>query len=104
MNYFMTSSIKLSIILKLNGVIFSCDFFSVDSVRLPSSESRDLQQTKLVMGSGPPSCYMKCQGCTPCTATLVKVPAHHPHGEEDEPYYPQTWRCKCGDRLFDPLG
>ncbi|KAK9923132.1 hypothetical protein M0R45_031565 [Rubus argutus] len=77
---------------------------SVDSVRLPSSESRDLQQTKLVMGSGPPSCYMKCQGCTPCTATLVTVPAHHPRGEEDEPYYPQTWRCKCGDRLFDPRG
>lgn len=27
MNYFITSSIKLSIILELHGVIFSCDFF-----------------------------------------------------------------------------
>ncbi|KAL3628426.1 hypothetical protein CASFOL_027472 [Castilleja foliolosa] len=45
-------------------------------------------------GSEPPSCIGKCGECTPCEPVLISVPPLE--------YYPQIWKCKCGDKLFDP--
>ncbi|KAJ6820233.1 EPIDERMAL PATTERNING FACTOR-like protein 6 [Iris pallida] len=52
-------------------------------------------------GSYPPRCTGKCGRCAPCRPVHVPVPpgtGTHVVGE----YYPEAWRCKCGNRLYIP--
>ncbi|XP_047330982.1 EPIDERMAL PATTERNING FACTOR-like protein 6 [Impatiens glandulifera] len=51
------------------------------------------------LGSSPPRCRTKCGKCTPCTPVHVPLPPGKPVTAE---YYPEAWRCKCGNRLFLP--
>ncbi|PRQ50662.1 hypothetical protein RchiOBHm_Chr2g0135761 [Rosa chinensis] len=83
---------------------------SVDSKHSSHRESSDmLQQRKMVLGSRPPGCENKCLNCRPCLATLV-IPSHHKtklsslssHNDEDDSYYLLSWKCKCGQKLFQP--
>ncbi|EOY25802.1 Uncharacterized protein TCM_027162 [Theobroma cacao] len=81
--------------------------FAVGILNSGHSESM-VQQSKMVLGSKPPSCVNKCLNCSPCMATLV-IPSHQwkhfratYHGDEDESYYLLSWKCKCGDKLFQP--
>ncbi|KAJ8503836.1 hypothetical protein OPV22_004722 [Ensete ventricosum] len=50
-------------------------------------------------GSYPPRCASKCGKCTPCRPVHVPVPPGTPVTSE---YYPEAWRCKCGNRLYVP--
>ncbi|CAL4953883.1 unnamed protein product [Urochloa decumbens] len=50
-------------------------------------------------GSYPPRCTSKCGECTPCYPVHVAVPPGVPVTTE---YYPEAWRCKCGNRLYMP--
>ncbi|GLJ43551.1 hypothetical protein SUGI_0906010 [Cryptomeria japonica] len=50
-------------------------------------------------GSSPPRCISKCGKCTPCKPVHVPVPPGTPVTEE---YYPEAWRCKCGNKLYMP--
>lgn len=50
-------------------------------------------------GSSPPSCRSKCGRCTPCTPVHVPV---HPGLSIPLEYYPEAWRCKCGNKLYMP--
>ncbi|ERN18543.1 hypothetical protein AMTRI_Chr12g272440 [Amborella trichopoda] len=50
-------------------------------------------------GSSPPRCVSKCGKCTPCKPVHVPVPPGTPVTTE---YYPEAWRCKCGNRLYMP--
>ncbi|XP_058110595.1 EPIDERMAL PATTERNING FACTOR-like protein 4 [Magnolia sinica] len=50
-------------------------------------------------GSSPPRCTSKCGRCTPCKPVHVPVPPGTPVTQE---YYPEAWRCKCGNKLFMP--
>ncbi|XP_054799109.1 EPIDERMAL PATTERNING FACTOR-like protein 6 isoform X3 [Prosopis cineraria] len=50
-------------------------------------------------GSSPPRCSSKCGKCTPCRAVHVPVPPGTPVTAE---YYPEAWRCKCGNKLYMP--
>ncbi|KAG6628993.1 polygalacturonase-like isoform X1 [Carya illinoinensis] len=50
-------------------------------------------------GSSPPRCMLKCGKCTPCKPVHVPVPPGTPVTAE---YYPEAWRCKCGNRLYMP--
>ncbi|XP_054780352.1 EPIDERMAL PATTERNING FACTOR-like protein 8 [Prosopis cineraria] len=69
-----------------------------------------LEESKKVIGSRPPACVNKCKKCRPCMATLV-VPHHQtnkgfslrgvPPGDDD-PYYLLSWKCMCGNKLFQP--
>ncbi|KGN52892.1 EPIDERMAL PATTERNING FACTOR-like protein 8 [Cucumis sativus] len=67
-------------------------------------------QKRTVLGSKPPRCVGKCLNCRPCTAALV-VPEHREgkrfegnldHREEDDSYYLLHWKCKCGNKLYQP--
>lgn len=69
-----------------------------------------INQKKSVLGSRPPRCVNKCLNCRPCMATLVISP-HHKVGqihkakitaEKDEGYYLMSWKCKCGNKFFQP--
>ncbi|PUZ45325.1 hypothetical protein GQ55_8G213700 [Panicum hallii var. hallii] len=50
-------------------------------------------------GSSPPTCRARCGRCSPCRPTRVAIqPGVGPQWE----YYPEVWRCKCGNKLFMP--
>ncbi|KAE9601812.1 hypothetical protein Lal_00040875 [Lupinus albus] len=67
-----------------------------------------MKQNKLVLGSRPPRCVNKCLKCRPCMATLVISPHHKDVGinkaigQRDEGYYLLSWKCKCGNKFFQP--
>lgn len=50
-------------------------------------------------GSSPPRCASKCGGCMPCKPVHVPVP---PGTRVTTEYYPEAWRCKCGNKLYMP--
>ncbi|KAL1342623.1 hypothetical protein HN51_029152 [Arachis hypogaea] len=50
-------------------------------------------------GSWPPSCRSKCGWCSPCEPVHVPV---QPGMIIRLEYYPEAWRCKCGNKLFMP--
>ncbi|XP_062154197.1 EPIDERMAL PATTERNING FACTOR-like protein 8 [Alnus glutinosa] len=87
------------------GFIFSLSF-------LPSipGYSENLKQREMVLGSKPPGCENKCLNCRPCIATLV-IPSHQKtkafmstsssRGEDDR-YYLLSWKCRCGNKLYQP--
>nr|XP_004506969.1 EPIDERMAL PATTERNING FACTOR-like protein 8 [Cicer arietinum] len=66
-----------------------------------------------VIGSKPPTCLNKCMNCKPCMATLV-VPNNQKRikgrilesfrgdQDDDDTYYLLTWKCQCGNKLFQP--
>ncbi|XP_077236929.1 EPIDERMAL PATTERNING FACTOR-like protein 6 [Tasmannia lanceolata] len=51
------------------------------------------------LGSSPPRCTSKCGNCIPCKPVHVPVPPGTPVTTE---YYPEAWRCKCGNKLYMP--
>ncbi|KAG6773524.1 hypothetical protein POTOM_020806 [Populus tomentosa] len=80
---------------------------------------------KARLGSTPPSCHSKCNGCHPCIA--VQVPAlpsqnqpvqegsakrtrsvdeffdSYPAGNRFPDYRPLGWKCRCADHFYNPL-
>ncbi|AEE76680.1 EPIDERMAL PATTERNING FACTOR-like protein 5 [Arabidopsis thaliana] len=50
-------------------------------------------------GSVPPMCRLKCGKCEPCKAVHVPI---QPGLIMPLEYYPEAWRCKCGNKLFMP--
>ncbi|XP_021298485.1 EPIDERMAL PATTERNING FACTOR-like protein 8 [Herrania umbratica] len=99
---------RLKVAITVTSIFFSTFLYpSVGILNSGHSESM-VQQSKMVLGSKPPSCVNKCLNCSPCMATLV-IPSHQwkhfratYHGDEDESYYLLSWKCKCGDKLFQP--
>ncbi|KAG9150947.1 hypothetical protein Leryth_003064 [Lithospermum erythrorhizon] len=81
-----------------------------------SSYNENLQTKKMILGSRPPACVGKCKNCEPCKATLVIPPhqkmsnshnkqsyySHRGGTEDDDTYYLLSWKCRCGNKLFQP--
>ncbi|KAG4378860.1 hypothetical protein AAZX31_17G110300 [Glycine max] len=102
----------------LNGLKTSVTLILIISLTLFPSNSgsasakdggKVLKQKKLVLGSRPPKCVNKCLSCKPCMAALVISPHHrdgHTHKaktvQRDEGYYLLSWKCKCGNKFFQP--
>ncbi|GMY34030.1 EPIDERMAL PATTERNING FACTOR-like protein 8 [Fagus crenata] len=89
--------------------IFSITILPSKSVGSVSSgySSETSEQRKMVLGSKPPGCVNKCFNCRPCMATLV-IPSHQrkdvgasSRGEDDS-YYLLSWKCRCGNKLYQP--
>ncbi|KAM3326607.1 EPIDERMAL PATTERNING FACTOR-like protein 4 [Capsicum baccatum] len=51
------------------------------------------------LGSSPPTCRSKCGRCTPCKPVRISI---QPGFSFTLEYYPEAWRCKCGNNLFMP--
>ncbi|GMH13653.1 hypothetical protein Nepgr_015494 [Nepenthes gracilis] len=75
------------------------------------------------IGSGPPKCERRCAYCVHCEAVQVPISAPHKQGlkpagahflhstpttvnsradDDDSNYKPISWKCKCGDFIFNP--
>lgn len=50
-------------------------------------------------GSSPPTCRARCGRCDPCRPVHVAI---QPGLSRPLEYYPEAWRCKCGNKLFMP--
>ncbi|XP_019106504.1 EPIDERMAL PATTERNING FACTOR-like protein 6 isoform X2 [Beta vulgaris subsp. vulgaris] len=53
------------------------------------------------LGSRPPNCERKCDGCTPCVATQVPTVTGK-LGIQYANYEPISWKCKCGMSFYSP--
>lgn len=70
--------------------------------------NESLEEKKMVIGSKPPVCVNKCMNCRPCMATVVVnnqpkkgLKSVYSHEEHDS-YYLLSWKCRCGNKLFQP--
>ncbi|XP_031478182.1 EPIDERMAL PATTERNING FACTOR-like protein 5 isoform X1 [Nymphaea colorata] len=68
-------------------------FWSRTWWRCSGSRRREL------IGSAPPTCRYKCGRCSPCRAVHVPI---QPGWSRPMEYYPEAWRCQCGNKLFMP--
>nr|TKW01370.1 hypothetical protein SEVIR_8G175400v2 [Setaria viridis] len=69
--------------------------WTADAAAFPAARRRWL----VGPGSSPPTCRGRCGRCAPCRPTRVAIqPGVGPQWE----YYPEVWRCKCGNKLFMP--
>ncbi|XP_050212254.1 EPIDERMAL PATTERNING FACTOR-like protein 5 [Mercurialis annua] len=51
-------------------------------------------------GSYPAKCHLKCNQCKPCMP--IEVSIRSMELQEKDYYYPQVWKCLCGDYIFSP--
>nr|CAD1822490.1 unnamed protein product [Ananas comosus var. bracteatus] len=54
----------------------------------------------LGLGSAPPTCRSRCGACRPCRPVLVAVGPRRAVPLLE--YYPEVWRCTCGNKLYVP--
>ncbi|XP_038994887.1 EPIDERMAL PATTERNING FACTOR-like protein 2 isoform X2 [Hibiscus syriacus] len=69
------------------------------------------------IGSRPPRCERRCNSCKRCEAVqvptnpsrssssmLISVPdvAAYERGDANSNYKPMSWKCKCGNFIFNP--
>ncbi|KAK9725495.1 hypothetical protein RND81_05G148000 [Saponaria officinalis] len=66
---------------------------------LKQKQPRWARESLVGPGSSPPTCRSKCGRCTPCKAVHVPI---HPGVSMPLEYYPEAWRCKCGNKLYMP--
>ncbi|BAU00328.1 hypothetical protein LR48_Vigan06g022800 [Vigna angularis] len=77
----------------------------------------DKTMVRAQIGSRPPRCERRCRSCGHCEA--IQVPTNpqaqngrinsstlstsaFPMGEGGSNYKPMSWKCKCGNRIFNP--
>ncbi|KAL4376797.1 hypothetical protein GQ457_02G009290 [Hibiscus cannabinus] len=120
----MTSLIlpSLSSLLLLLLLSSASSLHSFQPSNFPAPGSSFEEKTRL--GSIPPSCHNRCNGCHPCMA--VQVPTtptghhdrfnpgssqaaatdpmqfFHPSSNHYSNYKPLGWKCSCGDHFYNP--
>lgn len=95
-------------------VLFMCTVGLVLSRRGREGKDNEIKinlEEKMVIGSRPPGCQNKCMSCRPCMAAVV-VPVHRMKGkafqafftsrEEEDSYYLLSWKCRCGNKIYQP--
>ncbi|XP_057249240.1 EPIDERMAL PATTERNING FACTOR-like protein 4 [Beta vulgaris subsp. vulgaris] len=70
------------------------------NMRTPSN-AMEVPRRRVLIGPGswPPRCNSKCGSCTPCKAVHVPI---QPGVSVPLEYYPEAWRCKCGNKMYMP--
>ncbi|KAI3937299.1 hypothetical protein MKW98_001870 [Papaver atlanticum] len=70
-----------------------------ESVKRVMMMNRRRVLIRMGVGSSPPTCRSRCGRCSPCKAVHVAI---QPGRSVILEYYPEAWRCKCGNKLFMP--
>ncbi|KAL7589812.1 hypothetical protein Lser_V15G39616 [Lactuca serriola] len=84
---------------KVHDHIHDLSFRGKEEEMIRSTITTMRRRTLSGLGSSPPRCAWKCGRCTPCKPIHVTVPPGKPVTME---YYPEAWRCKCGNKLYMP--
>ncbi|XP_024017254.1 EPIDERMAL PATTERNING FACTOR-like protein 6 [Morus notabilis] len=53
------------------------------------------------LGSRPPNCSHKCEGCYPCEPVQIPTTSDRV-GVQIANYEPEGWKCKCENSFFNP--
>ncbi|CAM6007544.1 unnamed protein product [Sphagnum balticum] len=56
---------------------------------------------RVLVGSSAPTCRGSCGLCQPCQPVHVVIGVPHVAIAQQE-YYPEVWRCACGNMLYIP--
>lgn len=56
---------------------------------------------RVLVGSSAPTCRGSCGLCQPCQPVHVVIGVPHVAITQQE-YYPEVWRCACGNMLYIP--
>ncbi|XP_010048201.2 EPIDERMAL PATTERNING FACTOR-like protein 8 [Eucalyptus grandis] len=93
------------------AVILACFLLCFTPITVGEG-TKVLKNRREMVGSRPPICVNRCLSCRPCMATLV---IHPPAGrgggagdarasshEGSDSYYLLAWKCKCGNKLYQP--
>ncbi|KAK8543512.1 hypothetical protein V6N13_076318 [Hibiscus sabdariffa] len=95
--------LELKVAAVLNAMLI---FYLTFSPSKSGNNDNSSKQEKMVLGSWPPRCANKCFSCRPCMAALVASPNHRntrsSSYQGDESYYLLAWKCKCGNKFFQP--
>ncbi|GAB2269565.1 hypothetical protein Dimus_004485 [Dionaea muscipula] len=97
---------------------------AVKGLKRDIGEKNGMERSLSLIGSRPPRCKTRCSNCGHCEAIQVPIapqqrlkPAdgggNHPlqnstpmaeysRGNDMSNYKPMSWRCKCGDFIFNP--
>ncbi|XP_074556147.1 EPIDERMAL PATTERNING FACTOR-like protein 2 [Curcuma longa] len=82
-----------------------------------SSERGEPTKVRVLIGSRPPMCERRCRACGHCEAVQVPVIpqalnkdrnkkslalASDSRGDISSNYKPLSWKCKCGNLIFNP--
>ncbi|XP_042440905.1 polygalacturonase-like [Zingiber officinale] len=72
-----------------------------EPVRVWNRELISEARRRLLIGPGswPPNCRARCGRCRPCVTVHVAI---QPGRTMPLEYYPEAWRCECGNKLFTP--
>ncbi|KAL4589259.1 hypothetical protein LXL04_002165 [Taraxacum kok-saghyz] len=77
------------------------EYLLVDQLTMDAEQSGRMGESR--MGSNPPSCEHKCDGCSPCEAIQVPtVSGYVGLAIQDSNYEPESWKCKCGRTIYSP--
>ncbi|XP_034691734.1 EPIDERMAL PATTERNING FACTOR-like protein 2 [Vitis riparia] len=105
------SSTQLKFMAEGRAVLFKPVGFSQ-----PVSEEKAIVRAQI--GSRPPKCERRCNSCGHCEA--IQVPANpqvktpntnsstvfgtiaYSRGDDNSNYKPMSWKCKCGNFVFNP--
>ncbi|XP_057443720.1 EPIDERMAL PATTERNING FACTOR-like protein 2 [Lotus japonicus] len=113
---------------RLNFVTLSLLFLIISSWTIEGRKTfkqNDFYQTivdekamaRAQIGSRPPNCETRCRTCKHCEAIQVPTnPKSHNHqmkpsmvstvaytkGDDGSNYKPMSWKCKCGNLIFNP--
>nr|DAD48263.1 TPA_asm: hypothetical protein HUJ06_018200 [Nelumbo nucifera] len=81
--------------------------------------SEEKASVRAQIGSRPPRCERRCSSCGHCEAVQVPVAPQYRSStsrhsskdytiaassrrEDSSNYKPMSWKCKCGDMIFNP--
>ncbi|KAF3787855.1 EPIDERMAL PATTERNING FACTOR-like protein 2 [Nymphaea thermarum] len=84
-------------------------------VQAVEGESKVVYGGGMVIGSRPPRCQRRCASCGHCRAIQVPavpqfkngrrgtvVSSTNAIGADTSNYKPMSWKCKCGDVIYNP--
>lgn len=73
----------------------------VNTILSKNFQNESTSSRRELVGSSPPTCVGRCAACEPCKPVHVVISSPHPVISETD-YYPEVWRCSCGNQLYMP--
>ncbi|KAG5018828.1 hypothetical protein AAZX31_06G085200 [Glycine max] len=111
------------ICLILFAIVFTTQGRTISSFVEVAPKEMRIMVAKPRIGSRPPKCEKRCSSCGHCEAVQVpvvpqifqthrrrhysseratKAVTYSSRGDDLSNYKPMSWKCKCGDYLFNP--
>ncbi|KAK9740490.1 hypothetical protein RND81_03G039400 [Saponaria officinalis] len=117
-------SIRIRHLLLISFFLLFTFFIQGRQISNPSAVLKEKEEKvvieRAIIGSRPPRCEGRCKSCGHCEAIQVPIvpqqgfPRYHflhstplisssySRGDSLSNYKPMSWKCKCGDSIFNP--